>query len=84
MRYYFHVTSTAQSYPDDEGIVCISAESAKSHAGLIAGELARLLGDALAGDERLDAFSVQVVDERGNEVTRMPIVFGQTERRRLH
>jgi hypothetical protein len=52
-------------------------------AYLIASELARLLSDKLGEDERsnLDALSVQVMDEKGNELTRMPIVIG---RRSLH
>jgi hypothetical protein len=78
MRYYFHVTSAGQSYHDAEGLLCINSESAKFHACLMASELARLLGKKLVGDERLEALSVQVIDEWGNEVTRMPIVAGLT------
>jgi hypothetical protein len=81
--YYFHVTSISEAYLDRDGILCINAESAKSHACLIANELARLLSNELGEDERsnLDALSVQVMDEKGNELTRMPIVIG---RRSLH
>jgi hypothetical protein len=84
--YYFHVTSVSEAYLDRDGILCINAESAKSHAYLIARELARLLSDNLGEDRRsnLDALSVHVMDEKGNELTRLPIVFGQAARRGLH
>ena len=84
--YYFHVTSVSEAYLDRDGILCINAESAKSHAYLIARELARLLSDKLGEDGRsdLDALSVHVMDEKGNELTRMPVVFGQAARRSLH
>ena len=83
--YYFHVTSVSKVYLDHEGILCVNAESAKSHACLMASELGRLLSD-LGEDERLnlDALSVQIMDEKGNELTRMPVVFGQAARRSLH
>ena len=77
--YYFHVTSISEAYLDRDGILCISAESAKSHACLIANELARLLSKKLGEDERsnLDALSVQVMDEKGNELIQMPIIIGR-------
>ena len=75
-RHYFHVTTVAHSYRDNEGILCIDAEQAKSHACLMVRELAFLLNDELA-DERLKALSIQVTDEEGNEVTRMPITTSQ-------
>ena len=77
--YYFHVTSVSEAYLDRDGILCINAESAKSHAYLIASELARLLSDKLGEDERsnLDPLSVQVMDENGNEIIRMPIIIGR-------
>ena len=77
--YYFHVTSVSEAYWDRDGILCINEESAKSHAYLIASELARLLSDKLGEDERsnLDPLSVQVMDENGNELIRMPIIIGR-------
>ena len=78
--------SVSEAYLDRDGILCITAESAKSHAYLIARELARLLSDKLGEDElsNFDPLSVQVTDEKGNELTRMPVVFGQAARRSLH
>ena len=77
--YYFHVMSVSKVYLDLEGILCISAESAKSHACLITRELARLLSKKLGEDERsnLDALSVQVMDEKGDELIQMPIIIGR-------
>ena len=84
--YYFHVTSVSEAYLDRDGILCINAESAKSHACLIANELVRLLSKKFGEEERLnlDALSVHVMDDKGNELTRMPIVFGRAARRSLH
>ena len=78
--YYFHVTSVSKVYLDHEGILCINAESAKSHACLMASELGRLLSDKLGEDERsnLDALSVQVTDKKGDELIQMPIVVGRS------
>jgi hypothetical protein len=77
--YYFHVTSVSKVYLDHEGILCVNAESAKSHACLMASELGRLLSD-LGEDERsnLDALSVQVMDKKGDELIKMPIVVGRS------
>jgi hypothetical protein len=77
--YYFHVTSVSKAYLDRDGILCMSAESAKSHAWLMASELGRLLSDKLGKDERsnLDALSVRVMDEKGNELIQMPIIVGR-------
>ena len=76
--YYFHVTSVSKVYLDHDGILCVNAESAKSHACLMASELGRLLSD-LGEDERLnlDALSVQVMDKKGDELIQMPIVVGR-------
>jgi hypothetical protein len=84
--YYFHVTSVSKVYLDHDGILCVNAESAKSHACLMASELSRLLSDTSREDGRsnLDALSVRVTDDRENEVTRIPIVIGQTQHRWLN
>jgi hypothetical protein len=39
----------------------------------MATEIYRLLGEKLRNDERVAAISVQVIDEMGNEITRLPV-----------
>jgi hypothetical protein len=84
MRYYFHVISVKRAWRDYEGLSCSNADDAKIHAGLMASELFRLLGDEFVRDERLRAISLLVIDERGKEITRMPLEFARSWRRGLH
>jgi hypothetical protein len=84
MRYYFHVVSVKRSWRDYVGLSCFNVDDAKNHAGFMANELLRLLGDKLINDERLKAMSLLVMDERGKEVTRIPFKIELCWRSGLH
>jgi hypothetical protein len=73
MRYFFHVISCAGEYRDEEGVACAGHGDAVGHAMFMATEIYRLLGDEVRSDARVAAFSVQVTDEMGKEITRAPI-----------
>jgi hypothetical protein len=85
MRFYFHVIGAKRAYRDYEGLSCSNVDDARNHAGLMATELSRLLGDEFVHDARLRAISLLVVDERGNQITRMPLEAGRRNwRKALH
>ena len=67
MRYFFHVLDGASTYKDEAGTVLSAPEVARLQARVIAAELA-LDGDTYRG------FVVCAVDERGNEMARVPVV----------
>jgi hypothetical protein len=60
------------SHIDENGEEFSQDEDAIAHASVIARELAE--------DGSLDGFSLQVVDEKGNEVVRVPIELGRSNR----
>jgi hypothetical protein len=84
MRYYFHLIGAQRSWRDYEGLSCWNADDAKDHARLMTNELLRLLEGKFARGERLKAISLLVIDERGKEVTRVPLEFGRDWRKGLH
>lgn len=68
MRYFFHVTGSDRVYSDETGEAFADRESATAHAARIARELAE--------DERMDAISILVTDENGNDIGTVPIASG--------
>lgn len=67
MRYFFHVRNGGTVYIDEVGRRFINAGNAKAHAAVIASELAFEGG-------KYDGFLVCVIDEKGSEIARVPIV----------
>jgi hypothetical protein len=70
MRYFFHAAGDAEAYEDEDGEVFAQDDDALAHAAVIARELAE--------DGSLDGFSIQVVDETGKEIARVPISSGRS------
>ena len=70
-RYFFHVSNTHETFTGVEGKDPVGQafsrpKDAKAHAARIAREIAQ--------DDGWDGYAVVVVDERGNEIARVPIV----------
>jgi hypothetical protein len=65
MRFFFNIVSEYECDHDEEGATFLHVEDAKSHAMLVASEL--------AVDRNWDAYCVVVVDEYRNEIVRYPI-----------
>jgi hypothetical protein len=65
-RYFFHVTNGSTAFADDLGTVCPDADDARARARVIGAELAREA-------QHYQGFTIQVTDERGNEIARIPV-----------
>jgi hypothetical protein len=63
MRFFFHIVRT---WRDDQGAVLSSPAAAMLQGAVVAAEL--------AGDQGWDQHVVHVVDERGQEVGRVPVL----------
>ncbi len=66
VRYLFHVMSDGHAYRDEVGRRFAKPEDAEVHALTVARELA-MDGKAYHG------FAVCIIDDRGNEVVRVPV-----------
>jgi hypothetical protein len=69
--YYYHVCN-GRRYPDATGSVFPSAAEAISHAYVLAAELLR--------DAGWDEFSIQVTNEQGDEIAKVPMRLCASER----
>jgi hypothetical protein len=67
MRYFFQVLGNGITVEDETGTVLSGPEAARLHASITAAELAQD-GNEYRGCE------VSAVDERGNEIARLPVV----------
>lgn len=63
-RFYFHIENGSR-YPDETGSIFSSPDDATAHAVVVALELAQ--------DDSWNGFSVLVIDNRGQEITRVRI-----------
>jgi hypothetical protein len=64
-RYYFHVRNDRQLFQDEVGSVFSTAKEAAAHASVLAMELSQ--------DDDWEGFVISVIDERGNEIVRVPV-----------